>query len=121
MTESGNGDPLRKMFDIRHFEQRIKSLLTDGYVRGTTHLASGQQAVAVGSAAALQPYDPEFCTYRRQHHCLARGMPPTVAFAEIPGRADGCCGGKGGSMHLTDPSRWLPSPERVVAEVTSYF
>ena len=107
MTENPNNDPLRKMLDIRHFEQRIQTLFTEGHVRGTTHLASGQEAVAVGSAAALQSNDPVFCTYRGHHHCLARGMPPAAAFAEILGRAEGCCGGKGGSMHLADPSRGL--------------
>lgn len=98
---------LRSMLVIRGFEQRMQPLFTEGLVRGSTHLANGQEAVAVGAVAALDPTDPLFCTYRGHHHCLARGMPPEEAFAEILGRRTGCCRGKGGSMHLTDVSRGL--------------
>jgi pyruvate dehydrogenase E1 component alpha subunit len=95
------------MKEIRAFEDKLQQLFSDGLVRGSTHLANGQEAVAVGAAAALAPQDVVFCTYRGHHHCLARGMPPEAAFAEILGRLGGCCGGKGGSMHLTDPSLGL--------------
>lgn len=95
------------MLDIRHFEERIQTLFADGHVRGTTHLAAGQEAVAVGTAAALEKADLVFCTYRGHHHCLARGMSMTAAFAEVLGRSTGCCGGKSGSMHLTDASLGL--------------
>lgn len=98
---------LRSMLLIRGFENRLQTLFSDGLVRGTTHLANGQEAVAVGATEALDQLDPVFCTYRGHHHCLARGMPPYEAFAEILGRSTGCCGGKGGSMHLTDVSRGL--------------
>lgn len=98
---------LRSMMLIRGFENKIQSLFSEGLVRGSTHLANGQEAVAVGAVEALDPLDPIFCTYRGHHHCLARGMSPEVAYAEILGRATGCCGGKGGSMHLTDVSRGL--------------
>jgi len=101
-NHAGDLTLLRQMFDIRHFEERIQTLFADGHVRGTTHLASGQEGVAVGAAAGLQDHDLVFCTYRGHHHCLARGMSMTAAFAEILGRSGGCCGGKGGSMHLTD-------------------
>jgi pyruvate dehydrogenase E1 component alpha subunit len=99
--------PLAQMLAIRAFEERLQGLFSDGLVRGSTHLAIGQEAVAVGSALALHKQDLVYCTYRGHHHCLARGMSPTAAFAEILGRVDGCCGGLGGSMHLTDRSLGL--------------
>ncbi len=95
---------LLQMLRIREFENRVQSLFSDGLVKGSTHLANGQEAVAVGMAFALQPGDPVLCTYRGHHHTIARGLPLESAFAEILGRATGCCGGKGGSMHLTDKS-----------------
>jgi pyruvate dehydrogenase E1 component alpha subunit len=95
---------LLEMLRIREFEDRIKTLFSEGLVRGTTHLANGQEAVAVGMAAAMQPGDPVLCTYRGHHHTIARGLSLESAFAEILGRTTGCCGGKGGSMHLTDKS-----------------
>ncbi len=95
------------MVDIREFESRVMDLFTRGLVRGTTHLAIGQEAVAVGAASVLRDGDKTLCTYRGHHHCLARGMDPYAAMAEILGRADGCCGGRGGSMHLTDTSKGL--------------
>lgn len=93
---------LGQMLRIREFENRIQALFTDGLVRGTTHLANGQEAVAVGMASAMHPGDPVLCTYRGHHHSIARGLSMEAAFAEILGRATGCCGGKGGSMHLAD-------------------
>jgi acetoin:2,6-dichlorophenolindophenol oxidoreductase subunit alpha len=98
---------LREMLVIREFETQVQVLFSDGLVRGTTHLANGQEAVAVGAAAGLESQDLVLCTYRGHHHCLARGLPLASAFAEILGRSGGCCGGKGGSMHLTDVSRGL--------------
>jgi len=97
----------RQMLEIRGFEQRVTKLCNDGLVRASTHLATGQEAVAVGAAAALGPDDKVLATYRGHHHCLAKGMDPAAAFAEILGRATGVCGGKGGSMHLTDVSKNL--------------
>lgn len=95
------------MVNIREFESRVMGLFSGNHVRGTTHLASGQEAVAVGAAAALVEGDKTFCTYRGHHHCLARGMDEFAAMAEILGRSEGVCGGRGGSMHLTDTSKGL--------------
>jgi pyruvate dehydrogenase E1 component alpha subunit len=72
-----------------------------GLVKGTTHLASGQEAVAVGASAALHPDDYVFATYRGHHHAMARGAAPEACLAELMSRATGLCAGKGGSMHLT--------------------
>lgn len=93
---------LLEMLRIREFENRVQSLFSEGLVKGSTHLANGQEAVAVGMAAAMHAGDPVLCTYRGHHHTIARGLTLESAFAEILGRETGCCGGKGGSMHLTD-------------------
>ena len=71
-------------------------------MKGTSHLGIGQEAVAAGFAAALGPEDLVFCTYRGHVHTLLRGAPMARLMAELLGRANGICGGKGGSMHLTD-------------------
>jgi len=94
----------RAMLEIRQFEDRVFDLFAEGKVSGSTHLAQGQEAVAVGACFAVRPDDLMVCTYRGHHECLAKGMPLRTAMAEILGRSTGCCGGKGGSMHLTDVS-----------------
>lgn len=86
---------------IRRTEQAAQDLFLAGLVKGTTHLAAGQEAVAVGAAAALRPDDYVFATYRGHHHAIARGAPPEACLAELMSKATGLCGGKGGSMHLT--------------------
>jgi TPP-dependent pyruvate/acetoin dehydrogenase alpha subunit len=95
-------DIYRKMQEGRLFEQRAHDLFLEGLVKGTSHLGLGQEAVAAGFAAALEPKDMVFCTYRGHVHTLLRGAPMGGLMAELMGRASGICGGKGGSMHLTD-------------------
>ncbi|MGH2937531.1 MAG: thiamine pyrophosphate-dependent dehydrogenase E1 component subunit alpha [Solirubrobacterales bacterium] len=97
-------DLYRRMVEIRAFEDRIQRLFAQGLVRGTTHLCQGQEAVATGACSALAEGDTMTCTYRGHGAVLAMGAPLDRAFAEILGRAGGLCGGKGGSMHLTDVS-----------------
>jgi pyruvate dehydrogenase E1 component alpha subunit len=92
----------RMMQEARLFEQRAQDLFLEGLVKGTSHLAIGQEAVAAGFAAALRREDLVFCTYRGHVHTLLRGAPMAGLMAELLGRATGVCGGKGGSMHLTD-------------------
>ena len=94
----------RMMQEGRQFETRAHDLFLEGLVKGTSHLGIGQEAVAAGFAAALQPEDMVFCTYRGHVHTLLRGAPMAALMAELLGRATGICGGKGGSMHLTDVS-----------------
>src|ERR687891_1238566 len=94
----------RMMQEGRLFEQRAHDLFLEGLVKGTSHLAIGQEAVAAGFAAALRRDDLVFCTYRGHIHTLLRGAPMAALMAELMGRASGICGGKGGSMHLTDVS-----------------
>jgi pyruvate dehydrogenase E1 component alpha subunit len=92
----------RMMQEGRLFEKRAHDLFLEGLVKGTSHLGLGQEAVAAGFAAALRPDDMVFCTYRGHVHTLLRGAPMGALMAELLGRANGICGGKGGSMHLTD-------------------
>jgi pyruvate dehydrogenase E1 component alpha subunit len=91
----------RMMVEARLFEKRVHDLFLQGLVKGTSHLALGQEAVAAGFAAALRPDDLVYCTYRGHVHTLLRGAPMSALMAELLGRATGICGGKGGSMHLT--------------------
>ena len=92
---------------IRQFEDEVYRLFLEGLVQGTTHLGRGQEAVATGVSQALQPDDYVTMTYRGHAHALARGLSPKAGFAELMGHIDGCCKGKGGSMHFTDFSRNL--------------
>ncbi len=73
-------------------------------MKGTTHLASGHEAVAVGASAALRPDDYVFATYRGHHHAMARGATPEECLAELMSKATGLCRAKGGSMHLAKAS-----------------
>jgi acetoin:2,6-dichlorophenolindophenol oxidoreductase subunit alpha len=91
----------RTMQECRLLETRAQELFFEGLVRGTTHLGVGQEAVAVGFAAAMRPDDYTFCTYRGHNHNIARGVPLAPILAELFGRSTGLLGGKGGSMHLT--------------------
>lgn len=93
---------LRTMLLIRHFEERSAQLYGETKIRGFLHLYVGEEAVAVGVSAALQPDDNVVSTYREHGHALARGVAPAAVMAEMFGRVEGCSGGRGGSMHLFD-------------------
>ena len=93
---------LRGMLEIRLFEEETQRLFNRNLVRGSTHLCIGQEAVAVGACAPLRNTDAMLCTYRGHGAVLAMGAPLDRTFAEILGKAEGLCSGKGGSMHLTD-------------------
>jgi acetoin:2,6-dichlorophenolindophenol oxidoreductase subunit alpha len=93
-----------RMALIRRTEKAAHDLFMSGLVKGTTHLAAGHEAVAVGASDALRPDDYVFATYRGHHHALARGATPEECLAELMSRATGLCRAKGGSMHLTKAS-----------------
>ena len=95
-------DLLRGMIRIRRFEEKCYELYTQEKIRGFLHLYDGEEAVAVGIAAALEERDRVVSTYREHGHALARGMSMESALAEMYGKATGCAGGRGGSMHLFD-------------------
>jgi len=90
------------MVELRDFEQRAYELFLENLVRGTSHLALGQEAISAGYAVAMRVDDYTFCTYRGHGHTLARGASMAAAMAELLGRGNGMLHGKGGSMHLTD-------------------
>ena len=90
-----------RMAVIRRTEKAAQDLFLAGLVKGTTHLAAGHEAVAVGASDALRPDDYVFATYRGHHHAMARGASPEGCLAELMSKATGLCGAKGGSMHLT--------------------
>jgi TPP-dependent pyruvate/acetoin dehydrogenase alpha subunit len=115
-------DELLKMYQlmvtIRRFEDRLYQLFLQGLVPGTLHQYQGQEAVAVGVCSALQPADIIFSTHRPVGHGVAKGMSLKSIAAEIMGKADGCAGGKGGQMHLTDVSvGMMPSNAIVGANI----
>lgn len=96
-------EQLRRLIEIRLVEERIQKLYTEGHIRGSTHLANGQEAVAVGIARSIDVDDIVTCTYRGHGHALALGVTPLGVIGEICGRSIGCAGGLGGSMHLVEP------------------
>jgi pyruvate dehydrogenase E1 component alpha subunit len=95
---------LRQMRLIRHFEEKAGEAYSLGKIGGFCHLYIGQEAVAVGSIAALRPDDYITTSYRDHGHALARGLSARSVMAELYGKATGCSHGKGGSMHLFDAS-----------------
>ena len=100
-----DAETLTKMYEqmllIRRTEKVAYDLFLAGLVKGTTHLATGHEAVAVGTSAALRDDDYVFATYRGHHHAIARGASPEACLAELMQKATGLCKAKGGSMHLT--------------------
>jgi pyruvate dehydrogenase E1 component subunit alpha len=96
---------LRQMLLIRHFEEKAAELYALGRIRGFLHLYIGEEAVAVGAMQALTPDDAIVATYREHGQALARGIPAGALMAEMYGKANGCSGGRGGSMHFFDASR----------------
>jgi acetoin:2,6-dichlorophenolindophenol oxidoreductase subunit alpha len=92
---------------IRQTEKAAYDLFMSGLVKGTTHLAAGHEAVAVGASAALREDDYVFATYRGHHHAIARGATPAECLAELMSKATGLCKAKGGSMHLTKADKGM--------------
>jgi len=94
----------RRMVLIRGFEDLIQSLFLRGEIYGTTHLYSGQEAVAVGVASVLEDRDRLAATYRGHGHALALGVDPQALLDEMLGRATGINGGRAGSMNINSPN-----------------
>ncbi len=92
----------RLMQSCRVMEQRAYDLFMQNLIKGTSHLALGQEAVAAGFGAAMRDDDYTFCTYRGHNHTLVRGVSMTGILGELMGRECGLLSGKGGSMHLMD-------------------
>jgi 2-oxoisovalerate dehydrogenase E1 component len=93
----------RTMLLIRRCEEQLVKLYAAGAIRGGCHTYIGEEAVATGVCAQLRPDDVVFSTHRGHGHALAKGVPPGELVAELLGKATGCSGGRGGSMHLFKP------------------
>lgn len=93
---------LRHMIRIRRFEQGCAELYTQEKIRGFLHLYDGEEAIAAGVIPVLTDQDRIVGTYREHGHALVRGVPMNAVMAEMFGKAAGCSGGRGGSMHLFD-------------------
>jgi len=92
---------LRKMMIIRKFEEKVEELfIVKGLLIGPSHLYLGQESIAVGAMAALQPDDLTVTTYRGHGHALAKDVPVNLCMAELFGKSTGNCKGLGGSMHV---------------------
>jgi pyruvate dehydrogenase E1 component alpha subunit len=106
---------LREMMLIRRFEETCAQVYSAGKIRGFLHLYVGEEAIAVGVMPALGPDDAVVSHYRDHGHALARGVPAGAVMAEMFGKVEGCCRGRGGSMHLFDLSRRFYGGNAIVA------
>ena len=106
---------LRQMLLIRRFEEKSAELYTAEKIRGFLHLYIGEEAVAVGVMAALTADDAVVATYREHGQALARGMSAGAIMAEMYGKVEGCCRGRGGSMHLFDAATRFYGGNAIVA------
>jgi len=93
---------LLTMYKIRFFEETIKRLYMEGFIRGPLHLYIGEEAVATGACSALREDDYVVSTHRGHGHYIAKKGDLKRMMAELLGREAGCCKGRGGSMHLVD-------------------
>jgi len=93
---------LEGMLRIRRFEEKCVELYSAGKIRGFLHLYIGEEAIAVGVMRSLRAADAVVATYREHGHALARGLSMPSLMAEMFGKREGCCRGRGGSMHLFD-------------------
>jgi pyruvate dehydrogenase E1 component alpha subunit len=104
LTREHAHELLLAMLRIRRFEEKCVELYSSGKIRGFLHLYIGQEAIAVGIIRALERSDAIVATYREHGHALARGLSMETLLAEMYGKRDGCCRGRGGSMHIFDAS-----------------
>ena len=103
------------MLRIRMIEERIADKYSQQEMRCPVHLSIGQEAAAVGVCSALRHSDWVFSGHRNHAHYLAKGGDLKAMISEIYGKSTGCCGGKGGSMHLTDRSAGFIGATPIVA------
>jgi pyruvate dehydrogenase E1 component alpha subunit len=104
-----------KMVLLRRFEEKSAEEYTRGKIGGFMHLYIGQEAVGVGSIAALRSDDKILSSYREHGHAIAKGMDPRVVMAELFGKITGCSKGKGGSMHMWSNELGLYGGNAIVA------
>lgn len=106
---------LLRMWQIRCFELRAMELFEEKLIRGSVHPYIGMEAIAVGTCAALRPDDFITSTHRGHGHCIAKGLELKRMMAEIIGREDGYCRGRGGSMHITAIDKGMLGADAIVA------
>ena len=106
---------LLQMWRIRAFEVRAMELFEEKLIRGSVHPYVGMEAIAVGVCAALRPDDYITSTHRGHGHCVAKGLELGRMMAELVGREDGYCRGRGGSMHITAIDRGMLGADAIVA------
>ena len=104
----------RQMRLIREFEERVHDEFAKGDMPGFVHLYAGEEASAVGVCMNLDERDVIACTHRGHGHCIAKGCDVGAMMAEIYGKGDGICGGKGGSMHIADLSKGMLGANGIV-------
>lgn len=117
-TEISNQTALHwyeQMQTIRVFEENAIGSYRKGLFTGSTHPCIGQEAICVGSAAAMQPTDQVFATYRGHGHAIAKGLDLKTLMAELLCKETGCSGGRGGSMHLCDVEKDFWGTNAIVA------
>ena len=105
----------RRMLVIRGFEERVAALYRDSEIPGFVHLSIGQEASAVGACWPLSPDDVITSTHRGHGHCLAKGLDPPGMFAELMAKDAGTNRGRGGSMHIADPTIGIFGANGIVA------
>lgn len=126
MTEKGTAsviasDPehvrqlLRQMMRVRRLEEACVELYSATKIRGFLHVYIGEEAVAAGVMGVLAPDDAVVATYREHGHALLRGVAANAIIAEMYGHAEGCCRGRGGSMHLFDAATRFYGGNAIVA------
>jgi len=103
------------MWRIRMFELRAMELFEEKLIRGSVHPYIGMEAIAVGACAALRNDDFITSTHRGHGHCIAKGLDLRRMMAEIIGRVDGYCRGRGGSMHITAMDKGMLGADAIVA------
>jgi TPP-dependent pyruvate/acetoin dehydrogenase alpha subunit len=108
-------DLYRSMKQIREFELKLQEVFRSGVMPGFVHLYVGEEAVAAGVCAHLRKTDYVTSTHRGHGHALAKGISAKALFAEIWGKADGCNGGRGGSMHIYEPEVGFLGTNGIVA------
>jgi len=115
ITKEEGSKMLYQLLLIRRFEEKSAELYTKEKIRGFLHLYVGEEAVAVGVINALTEEDNILSTYREHGHALARGIDPGIIMAEMYGKLEGCCRGRGGSMHLFDAKHKFFGGNAIVA------
>jgi pyruvate dehydrogenase E1 component alpha subunit len=104
----------RRMTLIREFEDTLHEEFSAGNIPGFVHLYAGEEASGVGVCLHLDDRDAIASTHRGHGHCIAKGCDPNAMMAEIFGKKDGLCGGKGGSMHIADLSKGMMGANGIV-------